>query len=743
MISLIKRKSVFKIAVTGFLFCTIISAPSLASETANQSTGEFIPAKAAEPIVLDGILDDNVWQIATRYDNFTTASPDVGLEPTQSTSVQLGYDTDHLYFAIRAFDAEPALIKSAIMGWDALYSGDYVGVYVDALNDSHGAWAFLVNAHGSQGDCLAGPTGEIESSPDNTWQAAANLDSLGYTVEIAIPLRSLRFRAGQKVDMGIIFERRVSRSTEYSYFPAYSPYGGILPSQLGHVQYDGLQWQRTYELLPSVVHADRTTRQGEELVRRDDVSGTEVGLTGKVGLSPTMTLDLAINPDFSQVEADAGEVDLNLRSLVYYPEKRPFFQEGSDYFKVAATSASAFASVIHTRRIVDPLVGGRVTGKAGQNNAFGLLYAEDEAPGILDDSGKRSVFGTARYQRQIGDENYVGSIYSRRSYRGRENQVAGVDGFWQVSESNTLQANGLISHTNETESSQKHRAHHVAGAWLYSTRTNFVRIRARDVSKNFDLDTGFLNRDGNSYFQPSVRRFFYPGKVVQKIRLGYWSYVMKDKYDDTNENWHNFFVWFDMARSSSIGFYRFFGNEVYSGGTFDADGWYATGWSQLTKTLALSIGHRSEGEPRFVVDNPYQGDQHTTWAGMVFEPGEHVKTEFDLRKQVFNGRNDNARVYDDTIMRLKTTLQVTRWFSLRAILDYRETDFAGEPLKRKLQGEFLASFNYFSGTVIYAGYGSLHRSGASLSPEMNPSGSSKTIETDRSIFFKAAYNWRI
>jgi len=144
-----------------------------------------------------------------------------------------------------------------------------------------------------------------------------------------------------------------------------------------------------------------------------------------------------------------------------------------------------------------------------------------------------------------------------------------------------------------------------------------------------------------------------------------------------------------------------------------------------------------------VQNNPYQGDQHMFWSGLVFEPGKHIKTEFDYRKQVFSRRSDSTRIFNDTIMRLKATFQLTRWFSLRAILDYRETDFTNEPLERKLQGEFLASFNYFSGTVIYAGYGSLHRSGDSLSPEMNPMGSSKMIETDRSLFFKAAYNWRI
>ncbi|MCP4291711.1 MAG: carbohydrate binding family 9 domain-containing protein [bacterium] len=722
--------------------CVVLFAFSLICNNA-QASGVFVPAKTVEPVVLDGNLDDKIWQEAIQYDDFITASPDVGLKPAQSTVVQLAYDTTNLYFAIRAFDSEPALIKSALMGWDSLYSGDYVGVYVDALNDSHGAWCFVANAHGSQGDCLVGPSGDMDVAPDNTWQTAAMRDSLGYTVEMAIPLRSLRFPEGQKVQMGIGFERHISRRTEYSYYPEYRPYRGTIPSQLAQAEYDGLQWERTWELLPSIVHTERTTRQGDELVRQDDISGTQIGLTSKTGITPTMTLDLAINPDFSQIEADAGQVDLNLRSLVFYPEKRPFFQEGSDYFKVAATSASGFASVVHTRQIIDPLVGLRVTGKAGPKNAVGIIYAEDEAPGILDDSGKRAIFGIARYQRQIGDESYFGGIYSRRDYRGRENQVAGVDGVWRVSQSNSLQANCLISSTNETGISNTNRAHHVAGSWLYRTRTNFVRIRTHDISKNFDLDTGFMLRDGNSYFQPSVRRFFYPESFIQKIRVGYWSYIMKDKYEDSTESWHNFFVWFDMPRSSTVGFYKFFGNEVFGGGDFDADGFYATGRSQVTKTLGLSVGYRSEGEPRFLQENPYQGNQHTSWAGLTFEPGKHIKTELDLRKQTFTRHSDGSQIFDDTLLRFKAILQVTRWFSLRAILDYRETDETGEPLNQKIQGEFLASFNYLPGTVIYAGYGSIYRSGATLSEEMNPQRSSDMLETGRSIFFKASYNWRI
>ncbi len=725
-----------------FLTCLPFSVAN-ASEQTTQAPFKLVPQKTDQPVILDGNLDETVWRQATIYNDFITASPDVGLQPAQTTAVQLAYDKTHLYFAIRARDNQPALIKSSILGWDDLFSGDCVGVYVDALNDSHGAWAFYVNAHGSQGDRLVGSDSSEDKAPDNTWQASATSDSLGYTVEMAIPLRSLRYQAGDKVAMGIGFVRHISRDTEWSHFPEYVPFNGTLPAQLAQAEYEDLEWQRTWELLPSVVYAERRTRQGDDLVVDDEVSGTEFGMTGKVGLTPTMTMDLALNPDFSQVEADAGQVDLNLRSMVFYAEKRPFFQEGSDYFEMAGTGASAFSSVLHTRRIADPLIGMRVTGKAGADNAVGLLYAEDEAPGILDGSGDRAAFGTARYQRQIGAESSLGGTYTSHRYRGRDNQVAGIDGVWRVSESSTLQGNGLLSRTSETGVADKGTAHHVAGEWLYRTRRNFARIRVHDVSQGFDLDTGFLPRDGATYFQPSARRFFYPSKVVQSINLGYWGYVLQDKYEDDQEGWHNFFVWITMPRSTVLGFWRFFGNEIYGNGDFDADGWYVTGASQLTKSLRLSLNHNSEGEPRFLQNNPYQGNQITSGLGLTFEPGEHFKTELDLRRQVFNRRSDDAKIFDDTIVRLKATFQLTRWISLRGILDYRETDIVGEPLDRKLQGEFLASFNYLPGTVFYAGYGSLHRTGASLPVDMNPQGSDSMLRTGRSIFLKASYNWRI
>ncbi len=220
MRSLLKWVPVFVLAMTGFLACTLTCIPAQAAESANK----LIPAKTLTPLVLDGNLDDKVWQEAIQYDDFITASPDVGLPPAQSTSVQLAYDSQNLYFGIRAWDAQPELVKSAIMGWDGLFASDFVGVYVDALNDSHGAWAFYANAHGSQGDRLVGPSGAEDIAPDNTWQAAATRDSLGYTVEIAVPLRSLRFQAEQNVSMGIGFVRHISRDTEYSHFPKYSPF---------------------------------------------------------------------------------------------------------------------------------------------------------------------------------------------------------------------------------------------------------------------------------------------------------------------------------------------------------------------------------------------------------------------------------------------------------------------------------------------------------------------------------------
>ncbi len=722
--------------------CSPIFAANPVDSSA-RATRELKSHRTESLVVLDGTLDEPAWSNATNYDGFITSSPDVGLSPVQGTTVQLAHDAENLYFAIRAHDPQPTLVKSAIMGWDDLFAGDFVGVYVDALNDTHGAWAFYVNAHGSQGDRLVGPSGAEDAAPDNTWRAAASRDSLGYTVEMAIPLRSLRYRAEDEVRMGIGFVRHISRNTEYSHFPEYLPFEGALPTQLGQADYDDLNWQRTWELLPSTVYADRRALHEEGLVMRDEVSGTKLGATAKAGLTPTLTLDLAVNPDFSQVEADAEQADLNLRSLYFYPEKRPFFQEGSDYFAMAASGASAFATVLHTRRIIDPLVGFRVTGKAGSSNAVGVLYAEDEAPGVVDGSGERAAFATARYQRQMGEENFVGGIYASRRYRGRDNHVAGVDGVWRVSEATTLQGNGLVSHTREKEVTETHPTHHIAGEWLYRTRKNYARIRMHDVSKGFDLDSGFVPRDGVTYLQPSVRKLFYPGGVVQNVNTGYWGYVLGDKYDDTRENWHNFFVWVTMPRSSGFGLWRFWGNETYLGDSFEADGWYGTGWSQLTKTLRVSFEHRSDGKPRFTKDNPYQGDQRTSSAELTFEPGKHLRTELDLRRQTFTRRSDGGQVFDDTLVRLKTTVQLTRWFSMRAILGYRETDFTHEPLDRKLQGEFLASFNYLPGTVLYAGYGSLHRSGASLSPNLNPQRMDQMLEVGRNIFFKASYNWRI
>ncbi|MBA7663664.1 MAG: hypothetical protein GH143_07860 [Calditrichaeota bacterium] len=263
----------------------------------------IVPIRTDTPPVLDGRLDDDVWQQAPVYGDFETFQPDFGKPPSEQTTARVAYDREYIYFAIEAHDSEPDKIKAAVTKWDNLFQDDWVGVIIDALNDQQSAYLFATNAYGSQGDLMLNAQGDGDPSEDFIWDAAASMNSAGFSVEIRVPLQSIRFRAGDDVIMGIAFVRQLSRYSEMSVFPPFLPDKGAMTTQLEKVTFRHLEYQRTYEILPSFTQSENSGAEGGKLQRIVEHSGPDAGLTAKVGLTSTLTLDLTVNPDFNQYRA--------------------------------------------------------------------------------------------------------------------------------------------------------------------------------------------------------------------------------------------------------------------------------------------------------------------------------------------------------------------------------------------------------------------------------------------------------
>lgn len=716
----------------------------------------IVPIRTDTPPVLDGRLDDDVWQQAPGYEDFETFQPDFGKPLSERTVAWVAYDRGNLYFAFKCYDSQPDLIKSTVTKWDNLFPEDWVGVALDALNDQQSAYVFAVNAHGSQGDLMTDSNGNGDGSEDYIWDAAATLDSDGFSVEIRIPLQSIRFNMGREVVMGIAFVRRISRSSEQATYPPFHPEEGAMTTQLGKAVFRDLQYRRTYEILPSFTQSENEEADAGQLVRLDNESGPDPGLTAKVGITPTLTLDLTVNPDFSQIESDASQVDVNLRYPNFYPEKRPFFLEGIKNFNMAGIgSFGAISQVVHTRTIADPSFGLMLSGKLGRANSLAAILARDESPIYEEDGEQPADFGILRYKRLLKDESYLGGIVTVREHDSDYNRVAGVDGLWRLTGTMRIEGNAFYARNKDPESGEVTEAHNADLSWSYGNRNYTVLAGIHEISKDFRLDTGYIPRDGTTTVNFLGRRTFYSeSKLLQRLTVGYWGYVQRDRYFDMNDGLQNIHVWFGMPRSIQSEWDYTFGSEVYEGKSFDRSGFEIDMKGQVLKPLYISAGLGDKGSPYYDdPDDPFQGDVAYWWAFFNFQPTENFSTEFNTVHEDFTSRDDNLLLYDYQIYRIKTTYQFNKYLFIRGILDYTYVQYPDYGIKYPEEGdvddeqgltaEFLVGFTYFPGTVIYVGYGSRLENLKYDATELDYLPAKSLTEMKRGLFFKASYNWRL
>ena len=353
----------------------------------------------------------------------------------QQTTVWVGYDKDALYFAFRCDDPEPSRIKTSVTRRDNIWSDDWVGLSLDALGTGQTSYHLLVNPSGIQLDMINTLAGNEDTSPDWIWTSAGSIDDKGYTVEIRLPLQTIRFGGGADVQMGILFWRRISRTGVSVSWPALEPGSWVFQkhSKLG---FSNLEPRPTRELIPSAVFTRNQERVAPGEWGEADAD-SDFGISAKWGLSSTITLDATVNPDFSQVESDAFQVEVNQRFPIFFSEKRPFFMEGAGLFNLAGNGQgdASMLYAVHTRRIVDPIFGAKLTGSSGRVT-FGSLTAVDQSPGRTIDpldrlNGEEKLFQVARAQvrlntgslrRRDGDVHRAGRPHQCR--RGRRSQPA-------------------------------------------------------------------------------------------------------------------------------------------------------------------------------------------------------------------------------------------------------------------------------------------------------------------------------
>jgi len=720
---------------TNMHFCLrlIILLLSLTCTVLRANTNDPLkPLRTDHPPVIDGILDDPVWQEAPYVTGFKTFVPDFGKDMVEKTKGYVAYDAENIYFAFKCYDSQPDKIKAAVSARDNVRPDDWVCINLDSFNDQQSLYAFYVNPLGIQGDSrYSGGTEDL--SVDIVWYSAGRIDDEGYAIEIQIPLKSIRFSNKNPVEMSIFFERRISRRSEQGSYPPLDPAMGMafLPQMKPMIFHD-LKNYTLFELLPAVTYLNRQVHS-EGKLKTDERQG-DLSLTTKYGFTPQLILDGTYNPDFSQVESDAGQVDVNLRYQLYFSEKRPFFLEGNENFNVAATSSHApIRSVVHTRTIVDPLVGIKLSGKIGKKNMLASIYAVDE----LNESqglGEYAHFAILRYKRALNEDSFIGGIYTGRELKNRYNRVAGVDGMLRITKASMLSYYGLLSQTHEGDESENKDGHGVRANYNYSTRNLSYNLSFTDVSENFNAEAGYIRRTGITIFSGSFSPKFYPEwDSIRRIGLTLYSTQSKDHPSDLWETFNYTSLSFLLWRNSRITLSSEYSTEVFLDERFKTSRTQISGSSQFTKRFYFSLSF-NHGQAIYYSANPYQGKSSRASASVIYQPSENIKSEIRYTYSDFKGNVLPENDYGYSIFRTKLTYQVNRYLFFRGIVEYNDYN-------REMLSDILASFTYIPGTVIHIGYGSLHEKIRWRNDRYLES--DRFLQTRRGFFFKASYLWRM
>jgi hypothetical protein len=690
-----------------------------------------LPLRVDTPPVIDGRLDDTIWRDAPFVTGFRTFIPDFGKTMPESTIVYMAHDRQNLYFAFRCFDPDPSTIKAEITSRDNIRPNDWICINLDSFNDQQALYGFYVNPLGIQADSrFAG--GSEDHSVDLIWYSAGQIDDEGYIIEIQIPLKSLRYASRSPVTMGVIFERRVSRRSEQATYPPLDPKQGFsFTTQMMPIQYYDLEPWSLFEILPAVTYGQRYQSQAGRLSlaeRRGDLS-----LTAKYGITSDLILDATYNPDFSQVEADAGQVDVNLRYGLFFPEKRPFFLEGKESFNFAA-SASLF-QVVHTRTIVNPLVGAKLTGKIGSDGTIASIYAVDELlqpePGR---SGSRAHFPILRYKHAIGDDSFVGGILTGRMLGKSYNRVSGLDGFLRLTPSSSLEFHGLATFTQHTDISKERQGFSLAALYLYGTRDLDYSLEASRISGDFTAEAGYVTRTGVLNLGGFVKPKFYPSSsFIRRVDLTVQSLQTRDEFSRLWETLNVLSVNHVLKGALSARVQYFYSTEVFLAQRFKTDGFQISGGGQFTRHISTSLLHRRTNAI-FYSAAPFQGRSSRWTLSLVLQPINQIEANYTLTYVSFHRSSDNLKIYEYPISRLRLTYQLNRYLFLRGIAEYNK-------FRRTLLSDYLLSFTYIPGTVMHAGYGSLHQrvrwDGTAYAQH------DEFHEMRRGFFFKMSYLWRM
>jgi hypothetical protein len=706
--------------------------------------------KTTMPITLDGDLSDAAWQQALMIDRFYETSPGDNTEPKVRTVAWITYDDRFFYIGIRADDPEPHRIRAPFVDRDGVIgTDDNIAIFLDTRNDKRSAIELRTNPRGIQADGIFNDANFNEDfSPDFFYDTAASIDDKGWSAEFRIPFSSLRYDKSDPQTWNILIWRNYPREFRYAFHSAPIPRGGNCLICNAHplTGLTGLT-EAGHLVVAPYVTAQQTSVPDAGLgspLRREGVE-SDAGLDVKWNPGANSTIDLTLNPDFSQVEADVAQITVNRRFAVFFPEKRPFFLEGFDLFDTPL-------NVAYTRNITSPRVGTRATGQFG-STAYTLLVTEDRGGGLTIIPGPhgssfaatdfKSFATIGRLRHDLG-KGFLGAVLTSREIDGGgHNRVFGPDFQWRPNTSDSFTGQFLISDTRNPNrldlsphwDGESARDHALSLSWSRQLRTYDLFAGVRDVGEDFRADLGFVPQSGFRNLEAGGGLRFYP----ENSRIRFWRpsiLAVRDTDRDDQTIFEtvsigvngfgvkntNFFVGVRPAEKVLVGNRLL--EQAYADVFLQFDPWRRVPRVTLQARFGESIDFA----------NQQVGDGITLTLGTNIRPTERLDLRFDVSHETLDV--DGGRLFTAMVERVRAQYSFSSRSLLRVIGQYvdveREPGLYSFPVDRH-GGSFLASVLYSYKinwqTVLFLGYGD----------DRLLSAQDDLVSTGRSLFFKVSY----
>jgi len=718
-----------------------------------------IVGKIDEPIVVDGALTEAAWGNAARFDLNWEIEPGVNVPAPARAVCRVMWDEKNFYVGFVVEDPNPSEIRAHLSDRDAAYRDDFVGFMVDTFNDERRGFEFFVNPVGVQMDLARNDvgTGDNEDGTwDAIWDSAARITPTGWEAEIAIPFAQLRLQ-------------RTEGDQTWSFLP-FRAYPRSVRHQLTVVTFDknnncffcqapkirgfaGVQPGKNVEVDPTLTARRTGTRESFPHGDFDSSSKVDPGVSARWGITPNLSLNGAVNPDFSQVEADVARLAVNNRFALFYPEKRPFFLEGADFFRTPLEA-------VYTREVADPEWGIKLTGKEG-GGAIGAFISRDSitnllVPGrdfsTLTDIDSKSTDSVFRYRQDVGESSTVGALYTDRRGDGYSNRVLGADAFVRFSPTDFIRAqvigsrtkypNELAADLDQPLGTFSGSAEHITyahdsqawNAWAWYER----------YGREFRADQGFIPRVDTAEIGAGVQHNWYgaPEDFWTKFQLWVDGSRIADHEGDLTDQVYGINLSANGPLQSSLNARVAQRKELFAGALYanlDRQNFFFN--IRPTGDFTCSLG----GEFGEYVDYvnatnvaPRSGRLARFSPGFTWNIGRHLYVQVDNTSESLTV--PQGRLYRANLTQARFVWQFNVRTFVRAIFQYAEVsrDLAlyrspadYDSKSRSLFTQLLFSWKLNPQTVFFLGYSDTRLGDVTVD----------LLQNDRTVFLKVGYAW--